>query len=203
MAFFSGGNYIASFLSLAPSQVIPLLIINKLNLETAAYYYIASMILGFLTIISTGTTSSFLAEGSYNSEELLKHFIKALKFIYILLVPAIIGIFFFGNFILNAFGKNYAIETFTFLKIVSISAIFMAITSLVSSILRIRHQIKTLILVNALAAIIILGLCYIFLSYGLIGIGYGWILGQALVAIISLSLIFKDFIIIKSLKGLS
>lgn len=195
MAFFSSGNYIAGFLSLAPAQLLSFLIINKLNPEAAAYYYVSSMILSFLTIIASSTTSSLLAEGSYNDKALIKHFNKSIKISYLFLIPAIIVTVFFGNIILHAFGKNYASEAFNFLRIISISSLFMTISTLGSSILKIRHQIKTLIVLNALGAIFVLGFCNIFISKGLIGIGYGWLLGQLLLATIYIFVMGKEFIL--------
>ena len=194
MAFFSSGNYVAGFLSLAPAQLLSFLIINKLNSESAAYYYVSSMILSFLTIIASSTTSSLLAEGSYNDKELIKHFIKALRISYLFLIPAIIVTIFFGNIILHAFGKNYAVEAFNFLRIISVSSLFMTISTLGSSILKIRHQIKTLIVLNALGAIFVLSLSNAFINKGLIGVGYGWLFGQLLLAAVYIVVMGKEFI---------
>jgi len=204
MAVFSGGNYLAGFLSLTPTLLLPILIINKLNAETAAYYYIASMILGFLTIIPSATTNSLLAEGSYDNTELKQHFIKSSKIIYLFLVPAVFLIVFFGNIILHAFGKNYADEAFSFLQIISFSTLFMAVTSLASALLRVRHQMKELIATNALGVIFVLGLTYLFIPQGLIGVGWGWLWGQILLALVYLAVVGKKelvFILFKRIRG--
>ncbi len=197
MAVFSGGNYIANFLSLAPTLILPLLIINRLSAEAAAYFYMDMMILGLLTIISGAATQSLLAEGAYDSTQLKLHFTKASKITFLLLIPAVILIILFGNIILHAFGKNYADEAFAFLQIVSVSAIFMSISSLGSSIFKIRHQISALIGMNALSIIFILSFSYLFMSQGLIGIGWGWLLGQALLAILYLIILGREILLKK------
>ncbi|MEX1131570.1 MAG: oligosaccharide flippase family protein [Candidatus Woykebacteria bacterium] len=192
MAFFSGGNYIAGFLSQAPTLILPLLIINYLHSATAAYYYVDAMILNLLVIIPLATTQSLLTEGSYNSALLREHTIKTVKIIFLLLIPAILIIFFFGNILLNFFGKTYEAEAFAFLKIISVSAIFMAISLIGNAILKIRHQIKTLIVMSLLSFIFGLGFPYLFIPHGLAGVGWGWLLGQCILAIAYLFMLRKE-----------
>lgn len=182
MAHFSGGNYVAGFLFQAPTLLLPLLILNVLHAKAAAYYYIDSMILNLLIIIPLATTNAFLAEGAYDATQLKSHFIKAAKIIFSLLIPSVAVIYFFGNIILHFFGKEFESEAFQFLQLISVSAIFIAVTHLGNAILRIRHQITALILMSLLGCALVLGLCFAFISNGLVGVGWGWLLGQAILA---------------------
>lgn len=192
MAVFSGANYIANFISQAPPLLLPVLIINVIGAKAAAYYYIDSMILGLLTIIAGAATQSLLAEGAYNVKELRQHFIKSVKITYVFLIPAVFVILFFGNIILHFFGKRYANESFTFLQIISVSALFMSISSLGGSFLKVLHRVKTVILINFVEMIFLLGMCYLFIHQGLTGIGWGWLLGQILSAILYLVVLWKE-----------
>jgi O-antigen/teichoic acid export membrane protein len=192
MAVFSGGNYIAGFLHLAPTLLLPIFIINNLNAETAAYYYISSMILGFLTVIPTAASQSLLAEGSHDQSGIARYALKAAKLTLITLIPAVFLTVFFGNVILSAFGNSYAQEAFGFLQLVSISAIFISLSSLLSAILKIRHQVKGLIIINFFGAFLTLGLSYLFMQQGLLGVGKGWLLGQVLLSIIYVGFVGKD-----------
>lgn len=195
MAYFSGGNYIAGFLSSAPSLILPLLIVNLLNAETAAYYYVSSMILSFLVIISKATTQSLLAEGSHDIDFIRAHFFKSLKITFLFLTPAILMIILFGNLILHAFGKNYAIEAFEFLRIVSISALFISVGYLGDSILRLRHKVNYLVGINAFGAIFILAVLYIFIPRGLVAIGWTWLFTQAFLAFVYIIIFWKKKLI--------
>lgn len=184
MAFFSGGNYISGFFSSAPSLILPLLIVNLLNAETAAYYYVSSMIVNFLTIVAQSTTQSLLAEGSHDASAVRKHFVKALQIIFLFLIPAILMIVLFGNLILHAFGKAYATEAFTFLRIVSINTIFSSICSLGNSLLRLRHKITELIFLNVFNALFTLGILYIFIPHGLVVMGWSMLFAQVVMTLI-------------------
>lgn len=195
MASFSAGNYISGFFSQVPALVLPLLIINKLNAETAAYFYMDMMILSFLTIISGAATQSLLAEGSYDESKLKEHFLKATKVIFLFLMPAIILIVLFGNIILQAFGKDYASDAFLFLQLLSVSSIFISICSLGNAIFRVRQQIKYLIFVNLFGDILVLGLAYLFIDSGLVGVGIGWLLGRIILSLVYAILLRKDIFV--------
>lgn len=182
MASYSAGNYIAGFLSQAPLLILPVLIVNILYAKAAAYYYFDSMILNLLCIIPLATTQSLLAEGSYDMNSLRDHIIKASKIIFFLLIPSIVLTYIFGGIALHTFGKNYESEAFGLLRILSISAIFMAISLLGNAILKVRKQISQLIYLNIFGFIAIMGFSYLFIHNGLTGLGWGWLIGQAFLA---------------------
>jgi len=189
---YSFANYVAVFMFNMPSLVLPVIILNILSAEYVAYYYIASMIQNILLIIPTATAQALLTEGSYNEDELKKHVKKAMITIFVILVPATAIIFFAGNILLRFFGKNYATETFSFLRLYSVSTLFTALLLTSNAIMNVMHQIKSLIFANVIAAVLTLWLSYIFISGKLVGIGWGWILGQAIAGIMSLCFIIRN-----------
>ncbi|HVZ67387.1 MAG TPA: lipopolysaccharide biosynthesis protein [Patescibacteria group bacterium] len=186
MAAYSVGNYISGFLYQIPTLILPLVIINKLNATFAAYFYIDSMILNLLVIIPLATSQILLAEGSHDLTQIKTNLFKSIKITFITLVPAIIIIFFFGNILLQFFGKSYEADAFHFLQIISLSAVFISITLFCNSILRLYHELKLLIILNLIGAIIIILACFISVPYGLVGVGYGWLIGQILTALLFL-----------------
>jgi O-antigen/teichoic acid export membrane protein len=189
---YSFANYVADFMFNMPSLVLPVIILNVLSAEYVAYYYIASMIQNILLIIPTATAQALLTEGSYNEDELKKHVKKAMLTIFVILVPATAIIFFAGNIFLRFFGKNYATEAFSFLRLYSISTIFTALLLTSNAIMNVMHQIKSLIFSNVIAAVLTLWLSYVFISGKLVGIGWGWILGQAIAGLMSLCFIIRN-----------
>ncbi len=181
---YSLGNYIAGFLYAAPTLILPILILNKLHASSAAYYYIDSMILGILITIPLAVSQSLLTEGSHDEDLLTHHVRKAIKITYLFLVPGVIAIFIFGGFVLQFFGENYSEEAFRFLQIISLSSLFMPVVLFGNSILRIHHQIRSLIVLNLIGCIVVLGSSYALISYGLNGVGFGWLIGQIIIAVI-------------------
>jgi len=138
------------------------------------------------------TSQSLFAEGSYSETELKVKLKKAIKIISIIIIPAILVIFLFGNYILLAFGKEYSDERFILLKLLSISGIFISINAIGSTMLNIKIKIKLMILLSLINTTVILSLSVILIKMdflGIVGVGIGWILGQGTTALIYLLLI--------------
>lgn len=189
---YSFGNYIAGFIGGLPPMILPIIIINKLGTKESAYFYITMMIANLIFIIPQATTQSFFAEGSCNNEYIKMHIVKALKVISLLLVPLVFITILFGNFILLAFGKNYSSEAFTLLKIFTLSSIFVSINCIFGTFLQLRNRIKELNNVVLFRSILILLLCSLFINYGLVGIGYAWLIGQAALSLYFIISYFKN-----------
>jgi O-antigen/teichoic acid export membrane protein len=120
------------------------------------------------------------------------HLKKAIKIISIIIIPAIIVISLFGNYILLAFGKEYSYEGFILLKFLSLSGIFISISAIGSTILVIKHKIRLIIFLSLITTAVILSLSVIFIKmnlFGVVGVGIGWIVGQGAAALIYLFLI--------------
>jgi O-antigen/teichoic acid export membrane protein len=192
MTKFSLGNYTATLIGGLPPMVLPILITNLIGAKFSAYFYMDMMIASFLYIIPIATSQSLFAEGSHSETELKMHLKKAIKIISIIIIPAIIIIFLFGNYILLVFGKEYSYEGFILLKFLSISGIFLSINAIGSTILNIKHKIKLLILLSLINTIIILSLSVFFIKmnlFGVVGVGIGYIAGHGITATIYLFLI--------------
>jgi O-antigen/teichoic acid export membrane protein len=194
MTKFSLGNYIAGFIGGLPAMVLPILIINSIGAKFSAYFYMDMMIANLLYIIPTATSQSLFAEGSYGEIELKVHLKKAIKIISLLLVPAILVTFLFGNYILLAFGKEYSDEGIILLKLLSISGIFISINTIGGTILNIKIKIKLLILLSLINTTVILSLSVFFIKmnlFGVVGVGIGWIVGHGIISVIYLLFIKK------------
>ncbi len=181
---YSFDNYIAGTLLLVVSLLMPIIVLNKLGAEQAAYYYIPMMLANLLYTIPYSSSNSLFAEGSYDEKELKKLIFKSIKIIGFLLLIACIVIFIFGKYILNIFGENYAIEGLDLLKLFAISSFFVAFNHISSTILRIKNKTKILILINTINGILLISLSLFFLSMGIVGLGYAFLINQLLIGVI-------------------
>ncbi len=199
MAKFSFGNYIAASLTQLPNLILPIMITNQLNPKTSAFYYVSMMIANFLYVIPSATAESLFAEGSHNEKSLKSNSIRATKIILGLATPAVLFIIIFGKFILSFFGEEYATQGYPFLVMLAVSTIFLAATRIFATILKINHKIKELIISYIISTFFILFFSYSFLQFGLIGIGYAWLLGKMILAVcLFISVIYNKH---KYLKG--
>ncbi len=178
MISFSFINYLVGLLGIAPALILPILITNYINPETTAYFYISMMIAQLLYTIPYATTQSLFAEGSNDIRNFSKDIKKAIKFIWMILVPSIVVVLFFGNFILSFFGTEYSSEGIIFLQILAVSGIPVSLNYLGLTVLNVKHKIKALLVINLLGTVAILFLSYYFRSMGLVGIGFAWLVGH-------------------------
>jgi O-antigen/teichoic acid export membrane protein len=186
MMYYSFGNNVANIFYFLPVAVLPLLVVDVLGEEINAYFYVAWAIASVLLMIPFTTSTSLFAEGSFSPDELRQNVIKSLKFIFVLLVPAIIGIFIFGRYVLLLFGKSYAENAFGVLLILSIASIPHAINVVYVAIKRVKQEVILVIYVyGAVAVLTLIGSCVVIQEMGLIGIGIAWIFGNGIVALIA------------------
>lgn len=181
---FSVGNYIAGLLTNLPSLVLPLIIIQQIGESESAYYYIDLQIASLLYVIPVATTQSLFAEGSHDDKNIQKHLKKTFALISLLMIPAILITVLLGKNILNVFGVLYAQQGISFLRLLAITGVFVSINCIGSTIVKIKKDMYTYIAVNGIAAVATLTLSFVFLPYGLLGIGYAILLGEASASII-------------------
>lgn len=175
---YSLSNYIASTVATAPSLVMPTLIVSHFGAAETAYYYMASTIAALLAVIPTATTQALLAEGSHDEEGIMSFVKGSAKLISALLLPAVAVLIVAGQFILAIFGKAYANESAALLDVMAITTIVVAANMVAGTILRIRHQIKELILMNVGYLIATALFVMLLLDKGVMGVTIGLLLGQ-------------------------
>jgi len=177
---FSFGNYIASIFGMMPMLVLPIMIIHLIGPESTAYFYVSWMIAGLLFFVPGAVGQSLLTEGSYDNNGLDKKVKKAYKFTFLLLIPGILILIFFGKYLLLLFGKDYSLEGFRLLQILAISSIFYGINQIRIMKFNVLHRIDKVILIQFIVAFITLVGSYFFgANIFLIGIivGIGSIFG--------------------------
>ena len=191
---FSFANYLSDSLSIAQTSILPIFILNTIGAKEAAYFSIAFSIANILYAIPGAIFTSMFVEGSHE-EPLNVVILKSIKLNFLILIPAIFFLFFFGNYLLCLFGRDYSENAFAILKILAISSVFVAINSMVISIMKIHKDAIRLAIINLFIFILVVLFSYLLPSHiGLIGVALGWGLSQ-LISSISFVIIFKNNLI--------
>jgi O-antigen/teichoic acid export membrane protein len=191
MIHFSAGNYVAEIFGAMPAFLLPLVILNffgpqglEIAGENVAYYYFAFMISGLIFAISYAVTLSLFAEGSHFERELKSNVRKALKFIFTLLVPAVLVVLFLGEHLLLLFGKKYSTGGLLLLQVFALSSVFVAFNGIFVATRRVLKRLRPIVAVPMFNAFVIVGLAYVFLDvFGLIGVAVAWMLSQGLISL--------------------
>jgi O-antigen/teichoic acid export membrane protein len=191
MLSYSFGNYAATMLWIVPGMVFPLMVVNILGAEMNAYFYIAWAIAGLLFAIPYGVSLSLFAEGSYNEDQFLSNIRRSLKLCLLLTVPAVALIIILGGRLLLIFGKPYSENAAMCLSVLALSTFPLIINHIFLTTMRVQKDIKGIISLSAAIACLTLGLSYFLIGrIGILGVGIGWTVGQAIVAAAVLLVLF-------------
>ncbi|TET91160.1 MAG: hypothetical protein E3J35_04085 [Methanomassiliicoccales archaeon] len=184
MLHFSAGNYAAVIFGMMPASLLPLIIMNTINVEQVAFYYIAFTIATLLFAITDAVCLSLFAEGSHFEKELRNIVRKALKLVLVLLIPAVIIVMLFGEYVLLLFGSSYSSEGLVLLRIFALSSIFIAFSGIFLATRRVLKRMKPIVGLPAFSASIIIGFSFMLIpSMGLVGVAVAWILGRGITAV--------------------
>ncbi|MFQ5884535.1 MAG: oligosaccharide flippase family protein [Thermoplasmata archaeon] len=184
MLRFSMGNYFAGILSVMPSSLLPLVIVNVLEARDVAYYYVAFTVASLFFAIASAICLSLFAEGSRFERELSSIVRKAAKLAFAILAPGIIIVFFFGKYLLLMFGSVYSSEGLILLQILVLSSTFLTFNGIFLATRLVLKRLRPIIAISAFNAFATIGLGYAFLlSMGLVGIAFAWALSQGIVSV--------------------
>jgi len=181
---YSTANYFARLLNAAPALILPIMVVNLLGAEQNAYFYVAWMIAVLLFSIPMAVSQSLFAEGSHFEAALGVNVRRSFRFIFLLLIPAIVLLFLLGKWLLLAFGASFSANALTLLWILILSSIPLAVNSVYMSILRVRDRIRELVVLSGFIALTVLvGSYFMTAATGIVGVGYAWIAAQGLVSV--------------------
>jgi O-antigen/teichoic acid export membrane protein len=193
---FSLGTYTADILSTAPTAIIPIIIVNTVGAIDNAYFYVAYAVAALLLTIPGAVSMSLFVEGSHDLP-LKENVIKSIKFTMIILIPSIIITVLFGNYILLIFNREFSDQSFELLRLLAISSLFSAVNAIYITIKRVQKNTKIINYINLLSLILLTGMGYLLLlKYGLLGIGYAWLISNMLICagVVLLSIKYDKFL---------
>jgi O-antigen/teichoic acid export membrane protein len=183
-ARYSTLNYFSTIAFETPTLILPILVLSLLGGEAAAQYYIVFGFAGLLLIIPDAFSLSFLIEGGKKIGQLRKETQKILWTNILILVPFIVGIFLFGQKVLEFFGPSY-VEGFPLLCLLAISSVFVSVFNMYLSAKNIQILPEKVLFMNILRFGLIIGLSYpLLIQFGIIGFGYAWMITYGLLTIL-------------------
>ncbi len=177
---YSVGNYLVGLFQISPNLIIPIMVLDLLGAVNAAYYYVSYSVVTVLFMLPQSLSTSLFVEGSHG-RPLRSSAIKSITAVFIMLIPSVIFLYFFGDVILGFFGQEYAIHGIDLFRILIFSSFLISINYIYSAILRIQQNVRELIALNGIIFIVLIVFGYLLMNYiGLNGIGYAWIISYSI-----------------------
>jgi O-antigen/teichoic acid export membrane protein len=177
---YSLANYIANLLNIAPTLILPLVIINHLGPANAGYYYLGFMVANLLYTVVYAVSQSLFAEGSYADRGLRELMKRGSVVIAAIMIPGAAAIYFGATLLLSVYGGSYAVEAAPLLQIFALAGPLVAVYTIANVLLRITKQTWAIIIVNIVYMISIGGFAELWAGNGLVWIGYAWLIGHIL-----------------------
>lgn len=188
---FAAGSYVGSLANSLPGQLLPVFILRNLGASSVAYFYISLMIANVLFIIPQATTQSQFAEGSNEPEQIAMHVRRATILIAILMIPAIVLVILMAPLVLSVFGPAYVNGGTSILRLLCLSGIFISMNFILTTILRLRGNIRELTIIAIITTATTFLSAYALIGHGLTGIGIGWNIGEALTTVLLFIVFFN------------
>ena len=198
---FSLKNYISDLFQLLPGFLLPILVINLLNAQSSAYFFMAWAISNILIVIPTAISISLIAEGSHNESSIQQNVRRSLMMVTVFLTPAVVLVFIFADKVLLLFGNSYAINATSLLRWLVIATVPAAINNIFFAVKRIQKDLMPVILLAFMGSAITIAFSYLLLQVsGLFGVGIAWLLGQGFISFWIFIKMFKIRLLRKSGK---
>jgi hypothetical protein len=187
----TSGNYLASILGILPSTIVPIEALVLRGPADTARFAIAGLLAGFLMVIPSTVAQVLFAEASRKGVPLDQKLLvrKALRGVYVLLLPAVAIIVAIAPLLLGLFGASYAATATGALRVFALGALLAGGTYLVDSLLIARDRVAAYVFINGANAFLILTFVALFLPHSLTAGAGGEVLGNAVSLLIGLALL--------------
>jgi ADP-heptose:LPS heptosyltransferase/O-antigen/teichoic acid export membrane protein/thymidylate kinase len=173
------GHQVISLGALAPVYLLPLLVVARLSPEQNAYFYTSWQVGSLFFMVSPAVAIALLVEGSHTPDHIFRKARSSALIIGALLCPAMLAAILGGYLILTMFGPKYALNGYSLLTVLVISAIPDAIGNIYVAVLRVRRQFVWAALLNLAEATLTLLLAWYLLPLlGIVGAGWAWLIAQ-------------------------
>ncbi len=184
MFHFSLGNHVGEIFHVLPYPALLVLVSWLAGTAAVTFFGIPWLIAGLLFSVPMMASTSLYVEGSHFSDRLRQDLRRTLRFVLPLLVLGIAFIWFFGEWLLSLFDLPFQPESVQLLRVLAVSAIFVAVNGLFIAVARVMKWVKAIIALWAYVAVSTVVLAYVLLPVsGLVGVGYAWLLGNGTAAL--------------------
>jgi rhamnosyl/mannosyltransferase len=174
MASYSASSYVSSILNLLPQLILPVLALRELGSRNAAWYFVAFQLALPLWAIPFAICESLFAEASHHPDRLRQLAVSSARLIALVVTPVALGLAVVAPYALEIFGPSYRAQATALLRILCLGAIPVALNSWTSFILRIRLQMRLLVVSNVVYVIVAIGLGLTVGASSLEGMGWAW-----------------------------
>jgi O-antigen/teichoic acid export membrane protein len=178
---FSAASYLANNLSLLPTLVLPLIVLDRLGPSAAAYYFVAFQASTLLYSAGYAVQQAFLAEGGHAAGQVSASLLRrSWRVVMGLCLPGCALLMLAAPGLLLAFGASYREHGTLPLIVLAAAAPPLAVNSWLQALLQLLGRLRALMLSAMAQAIAICGLAWILAPHGTVAVAAAWPIGGLL-----------------------
>jgi O-antigen/teichoic acid export membrane protein len=182
---YAGGNYIGYLCTIAYRNLPPVLVLHELGPKASGFFYPPWVITTTLSLLTVNLSSSLVVEGAFNRSALVTQTRKAARHAASVLLPLAVLLFAAAPYVLRVFGSAYAKHGTALLRLLAIGLLPASICILAWGLARVLDRVRTLIVTQAILAVLMLTLTALLVPHlGIEGVGVAWLVSQSVVAVI-------------------
>lgn len=174
---FSAGMYLASLIGGLPLMVAPLIILYRFGPRQSAYWAIAITIASLLYQLPGTVSQALLPEVASRPSERPSLLRRSAAMILVMVTPVLVFAYVAAPSILALFGHNYPAGSLAILRWLIIAGFITILNYVTGAILFLAKKTFTVIIVNTIDAVIVLGMSAIW-AHGAEDVAISWVLGD-------------------------
>jgi O-antigen/teichoic acid export membrane protein len=154
---FMAQDYAATVLALAPTALLPVLIVGLLGSGANAYFYVPYTMVGAFTTLFFAAGMSLVAEGALAEDQVRVMAGRIARRIALILIPGTVFMIVAAPLILLPFGENYVRESTSVLRLLACGCGFSAVLVLYVAIARLQGHTARILAVETTKLPLLLG----------------------------------------------
>jgi O-antigen/teichoic acid export membrane protein len=187
LAAFMAGDYAATIFLQAGSTLLPVVVVALLGTARGAYFYMPFTIIGAFDLLFVNVCASATVEASLTPDRAGALVMTTVRKFGPVLVAGVLVIVAGASLLLLPYGHAYSSQGATLLRLLACASLFRAVVSVYAATCRIRGQAgRGMIMQAGLMALVMAAITVLGRRHGLTGVGAGWLLANAALALIVL-----------------
>ncbi len=187
-----GMSSVASSIDQGTLAALPILVVGILGGAQNAYFFIAFTIVTTYELLADNVITALTVEGVHEIDR-LKHLTRAVtRRLMTLMIPATIVLIIAAPLVLRFFGETYVQHSTSVLRLLALASILRGAIWLFMTVARIQGDGFILLAASAAASVSTIVFAVVFAGWwGVNGVGFAWLLSNALVAIVVIPMLWR------------
>jgi glycosyltransferase involved in cell wall biosynthesis/O-antigen/teichoic acid export membrane protein len=178
---YSIGTHTATIILMLPTLLMPTLVAQRVGLEAAGFYYVASLVASVLLFVPQAAGRSLFAEAYHDGGHTAEHLPRVLRLTALVQTPILLVVIGLGRPLLRVFGEEYT-HAYPLLVLLAVANALTSVGYVGSTLLLISGRTRLLVVLSAVAyAIAVVG-GWALATHGLVWIGAALVAGELVLA---------------------